>query len=421
MILLHLLSIVLPVASSYTFTKDFRTYEETNDPVLKQYALTCVEPTKEMKDVMKRWEEAPEAILVLHDDIYDKIKAKINNETTEHNLMKVQYDDQGKFSFHLPDRFKTLDSCASFHFGTPTVVEQDGCVWHQDGAGLISTSAHSGCHYTREKFDRNEKFDKVVSITGRFSQRTYHFPADAFSALAYFPDIHKMKNVTLHINYKNQWSLDWLALHNITEDNFRIQGGNAGSKELLTPVYGHLKLPTIYQLEWLSRFRPKNVGTLDKPKFTKNRIAFIYRPVDGMRGLNNRDEVRKVLEDTGMDVVDVPSENYTTLRQQIDLYSTVDIVVGTHGAGLFFADFTPRDTCVIEFNEDSHSPEPFFILHSLAQKRLHIVIPQSVPPDNQWRAVSGNVSTADVRWALVKCIELKEERKLQRALYGGSH
>eukprot|EP00039_Didymoeca_costata_P024337 m.10048 g.10048 ORF g.10048 m.10048 type:complete len:449 (+) comp4189_c0_seq1:441-1787(+) len=418
----------------YKETKDIPKYEATHDAILDEFDITCHKPTKQMEKVMKKWEEAPEGILVLHDDIYNKFREKITPTTTEYYEFKVKHynvsETESRFSLHLADEFMHLNKCASYQFHDTTVVEKDGCAWKRrqgtnETSAIITTSSHSGCHMlSEEEYNAKETYNSVLSLAGRFSQRVYHFPADAVSSLAYFPNLHRMNNLTIHISYKDKYCLEWLSFVGITEDKFKIVDDyHVKSKEMFTPTYGLRRLPTVYQLEWLANtLRPKDFGDLNNPKLQTKRIVFLYRPVVNgsikqTRGLYNRKEVRKVLQETGREVVDVPSEKYKTIAQQIDLYSTVDIIVGTHGAGFTFADFAPRDACLIEFNEAVHDPETFFMLHSLAQKRIHIVIPQIAqePGRRKWRMASGTVNTHDVKWALTKCFELQRERRLKKA------
>ncbi|MBB5765938.1 capsular polysaccharide biosynthesis protein [Methylorubrum rhodesianum] len=100
----------------------------------------------------------------------------------------------------------------------------------------------------------------------------------------------------------------------------------------------------------------------------KNKKIFVSRQSVLSRRISNFDEVENLLHEHGFRTVD-PAEH--TLKEQIDIFSGAEIIVGTMGAGMTNVVFSDPSSYVVNF-APSNMPDTFFYLLSCHKHHQYI-------------------------------------------------
>lgn len=115
--------------------------------------------------------------------------------------------------------------------------------------------------------------------------------------------------------------------------------------------------PTPKSLEWL---RQRMKAPADSPADEKRRVYISRQNAEKGRRVENYDEICKVMERYGIESVACES---MTLEEEIELFSSAELIVGVHGAGLT-AMIWAEDATVLEiFNGVVKGP--FYVLSDL--------------------------------------------------------
>lgn len=182
------------------------------------------------------------------------------------------------------------------------------------------------------------EYKNVLGLGGKWTATIFHFPSDALSSLAYLTnDIQSYRNYTIVIKRKSQYCLQWLQLLGIDDTWNIIDTKHVKAANLITLSHGGNNGASVYELEWMAaKLREVSVDDTKVLPGTP-RIALIYRPIHGKRGILNHEDILQTLQNIGK-VVQVPrtiSENrMMSIRDQIKAYSNATIVIGSHGAGI---------------------------------------------------------------------------------------
>eukprot|EP00039_Didymoeca_costata_P029636 m.25630 g.25630 ORF g.25630 m.25630 type:complete len:413 (+) comp7724_c0_seq1:144-1382(+) len=372
------------------------------------YDVFSITPTQQMRDFMQHWRTLPDGELILHNKFYEVIRSLPTYETA-----RCSKDSSGTtICFGLKENALgvALPKHASYNV-QQVEIESTGCMWSWDRkhSTIVHNIRAKDCH-TKRKGEDEKTEENVVYLGGQMSARVYHFPNDVLTSLAYLPkdNLEDYRNYTFLIVQKSGYCLEWLELLGIDWKTWHIVNDESvKAKNLIIPARQHEWGANVYGLEWLSKkLRDERFGNIDEtPK--RKKLIFTYRPLNGTRGLFNRDELlEEIKKDANIEVVDARAHG-GSLRQQIDMYSDATIIVGTHGAALMFSTYAPRDACVIEFHPILKKIRYFFWHMSLSQKRIHVVVPFN---GEGWPHGDGSVAPADLRWALDKCLERQAKR-----------
>jgi capsular polysaccharide biosynthesis protein len=228
---------------------------------------------------------------------------------------------------------------------------------HSPSPSIHSSRSHSAVRHSTRSLPLPPAvavlphYDKVISLTSGASG-TWHFPMEAFVALAGWP--HEQIPITddfyFHVPRRNEYINSWMSLLKIPE-NRTISAPIINASTLLVPQMG--KCGEIYetQLEWLQKtFLKSSVYHRPSPY---REILYIQRDDHGIRRIKNTVEldnhVGLFARRFKYKVIYHNDKTIGTLQEQIERFSSAPIIVAPHGAGLLFTAFSPANTCLIEF------------------------------------------------------------------------
>jgi capsular polysaccharide biosynthesis protein len=130
---------------------------------------------------------------------------------------------------------------------------------------------------------------------------------------------------------------------------------------------------TCYRKQWL----PSWIGNLYRENIeTANYInaktkIYISRALADYRKIENEDEVVNLLQGRGYGVYHLET---MTVLEQIKLFSTASIVIGTHGAGFSNIYFCDRGTIIFEFFSEYYQDSSFKVLANVLGLEYHYTI-----------------------------------------------
>lgn len=106
-------------------------------------------------------------------------------------------------------------------------------------------------------------------------------------------------------------------------------------------------------------------------KQVKKKKIFLTRPKDSNRNIDNLTEIETLLEQFGYKIV-LPDN--LSLKEQIELFSSVTHIVSMHGAGLYNVFFSTKDTKIFEiFPQYYHNTSTQYIALARGCKYSYMV------------------------------------------------
>lgn len=119
--------------------------------------------------------------------------------------------------------------------------------------------------------------------------------------------------------------------------------------------FGHLHTPSKYYLETAQKL--KELVLLKKSNTKKPKRIFVSRQNAGMRRLLNEKYLYKSLIQRGFDIIE-PGE--LTKLQQVEYFSSAELVVGQHGMGIANAIFAENQSKIIEIMHTNYNRVSYF-------------------------------------------------------------
>ena len=251
-----------------------------------------------------------------------------------------------------------------------------------------SIARNGGCYSGNFKSfydvtDRAQSYDIVISLTAPASGN-WHFPIEILPALA---DLGKefLHSSVVYVPDKTPYIVQWLELAGWPIDRL-VADKVIYANTLLVPEQGRCYAPFKSQVSWLLRLRDhslmhdnkksssssyenqiNNLPTAPAPAAAPRAVtlavavgsklnsSFVIILVlrRGIRCMENEGSVLGLLTSlSGVYGVQIKVHNVAqtsiSVRAQIALFSSANLIIGMHGAGLLFSVFAPIDACLIE-------------------------------------------------------------------------
>lgn len=176
---------------------------------------------------------------------------------------------------------------------------------------------------------RDQSFDTALLLYNSWNKGYFHWIAENLTRLqaAEYYEQRTGERPTIIVGPElSAWQRESLNLLGWREcDRVRWEGDHAQVDTLIVPSNPR-KLHTSWR--WVSERMKSNI--LDKPKTQAKRI-YVSRTDADQRRVVNESDLMNLLSSYGFEKV-IPSE--LSVKEQVLLFATADIVVGPHGAGL---------------------------------------------------------------------------------------
>ena len=197
---------------------------------------------------------------------------------------------------------------------------------------------------------------KSLLLGSASSHNHYHWMFDTLTRL------HILERVGIQMPSVDRIMLDGNTSRNIVEETFRLLGLPMEKVEFLEKGFAYsceeLVLPsmsTIYPgitTRWTAQWlREVFLGNEKAVNGSQTERILVVRGASSSRQLDNLGEIQRALEPFGFQTKYL--EN-TTLKQQVELFSSASCVVAQHGAGLANATFCRPGTTLIELMAPGH-------------------------------------------------------------------
>lgn len=151
------------------------------------------------------------------------------------------------------------------------------------------------------------------------------------------------KNITIHIRAISEYTIAWLNLIGIEENNVISQ--NIFANKLIVPEMGGCGNPSSYQIKWLQETLSLNTSS------ERNIIVLIKRTK--RRKMKEFDEIQAFVNDFAvqneLQMIIHDDAHLPSLALQLNLFSKAKIILGPHGAGFVNLIAAQPGSCVVEF------------------------------------------------------------------------
>lgn len=251
---------------------------------------------------------------------------------------------------HLPS-FNSDEFKPDHSIYTNAIVSSNGYIYERGESGGWEWVRHTGacgCEpaaqdrtITKKQAELQNSHAKVITLTCRWGDQTWHFPMEALVGLySISNELLNDERVLIHITTINEYSKAWLAMLNIAPD--RIIEGTIHAEELIVPLLGGCGSPHIFQIKAIQSTIQSHLK-LQSPKttliqkqnqnFGQKLIILIERTKH--RPLRNNLQLRQAI------TAYATQNNYKIhlhtdahlppLAEQLQLFAKADIVIGPHG------------------------------------------------------------------------------------------
>ena len=249
--------------------------------------------------------------------------------------------------------------------------------------------------------------DSAITIANNLGDETFHFPIDILSSLAHVNQSLLLDDsVYLHVKAKTDYVMDWLSIAGISSD--RVTSGDIRAKRLFVPE-ANLEGVSRAQLSWLQN---KVWSAIGFPELSKRNLLIIQKRHE--RGISNHDEQVRLSKEhatvNGLEVYIHDDENLPPVKEQLELFSRVAMLVAPHGAGELFMIASLPGACVIEmFPAYYHDLSLAQLMTSIGHHYTGLDLLADGSHFQGWGNNNPNtpVNTTDLRLAMERCSNRK--------------
>ncbi|BAZ42354.1 TPR domain protein [Calothrix sp. NIES-4101] len=211
------------------------------------------------------------------------------------------------------------------------------------------------------------QLDTCCSLVSFWSKTYYHWFLDVLTrieGLEYYQEQTGCKPLLIIDSNPTSWQIESLKLVGYSlDDCIQWDKTKVNVKKLVVPAFrqpGNWISPSA--LHWLRQRIFSNLSTTDiNQNFFSKRI-YISRSQASGRRVINEDEVMQVLSPYGFVSYSLETMSFT---EQIQLFSSAEIIIGPHGAGFTNIIFSQKQPIVIEFVTPWVSPHYYLISNIL--------------------------------------------------------
>lgn len=234
----------------------------------------------------------------------------------------------------------------------------DNCRLHRDFGCSIKTLPPELLNRFNSKLP---KYQSIILLSAKFGEASWHFPIEQLSALANFPEDLLEKSL-LHVTAKTSYVLQWLAVVGISES--KVVTGYIHAEELYIPRT-QCGAALLSGLNWLrnqtfATLAINTVQDLSEPRRNRTIVIIVRTKTRVIEGTPQIIETAKAFGDEYGYNIHIHSDALLPpLKDQIELFSRADILVGPHGSGFLFMIYTPKNACVIDYTP-SHIGTPCY-------------------------------------------------------------
>jgi capsular polysaccharide biosynthesis protein len=200
------------------------------------------------------------------------------------------------------------------------------------------------------------------------------------------------------------WQKESLERMGLPADRWELFGdGHWQVESLLVPsLLGYSGMTRPWAVEWLR----KRIG-LPKPAARRRRI-YLRREKTGCRRVANEADLLPILESHRFEIHD--TQDFTTLEEQLKLFSSAECVVSIHGAGLANMLFAPPGAKVIEFMSPlpEYANSCYYSLCAAAGHKYGYILGEHAPADLARRSAG--------RWRIDLHIDPDKLRRMLKLL-----
>ncbi|KGP91095.1 capsular biosynthesis protein [Pontibacillus chungwhensis BH030062] len=310
--------------------------------------------------------------------------------------------------FPVPQNAKLRPPCPpswypnQFSGGDVSVIP-NGRIWGKNGAiltpdnYLIGDVSFEGVHITSENHSIFKQkglpsvshYKNVADLTHVYSGNYYHYMYEVLPRI----DLLHQSNLTINYYVVNEgfgerYQSETLKRLGIderqlvpTHDHFHLQ-----AEKLIVP--SQPSFPTKWAYEFLRKtFSNPNTSSSDKKRiFIKRRWS---------RNFTNIDQLVELLEGLGFVTLELED---LSVANQVEIFSSAEIVIAAHGAGLTNLTFCQPGTKVLEIFAPTYIIPHYWAISALGNLRYHYLIGE--PKDsssgvkNEW--AGGDNITVDI-------------------------
>ena len=274
-------------------------------------------------------------------------------------------------------------------------------VWVSSGGIIVSREtcqavSNGACHSIEDFVipkDSVPVYNQVVSIANRWGDQVFHFPMECLAGLSGL-DSSLIKESKIHVTSKTKWTLSWLELAGIGDD--QVVDGTVHARKLIAPRLAQCGEPFRDQLDYVSSLVP----SVDESDEFMNPILYVKR---SSRTVGDGEGIEHAIRDwarlLNITMIVHDDKNLPPLSEQLRLFQRAAVVVSPHGAALSLLVASRPGTCVVEFVDPEYTNHCFMRIAYL--RRL------------VYSAVSmagGNVEMDKLEEALWRCTSEQQPR-----------
>jgi len=303
-----------------------------------------------------------------YEDIFEAISEIDNSKITTLSNEKLMNLSPHKLEFS--------DSYVNLNFKNPKlfVAEFQNARVLSD-YGIVLTPNHklihevSPYHHNYSKYHPamfKFKFQKIRKLKGKFAvlttgshQRYYHWLFDILPRFNIL-DVMKTKVDGYIINNKYKFQKEYLDLIGINENKIispKVNGYIEIENLVVPSLPGNIGIPTLKSCEYL-----RNKFSKYKQKYDQKKRLYLSRKDALTRRVLNEVELIETLKYYNFEFIELSN---ISIKDQINLFSNSEIIVGPHGGAFSNIVFCEENTNIIEFMPVTYTSYCFLIISKL--------------------------------------------------------
>ena len=214
---------------------------------------------------------------------------------------------------------------------------------------------------------KTHQLDTVCSLVNFWSKSYYHWFLDCLTSiegLEYYQEQTGCKPLLIIDSNPTSWQIQSLKLLGYgLDDCIQWDKTKVTVNKLVVPAFrqpGNWVSPSA--LHWLRQRIFSNLSTADINKHSFSKRVYISRSQASGRRVTNEDEVMQILAPHGFVSYSLETMSFI---EQIQLFSSAEIIIGPHGAGFTNIIFSQKQPTVIELVTPWVSPHYYLISNIL--------------------------------------------------------
>ncbi len=200
-------------------------------------------------------------------------------------------------------------------------------------------------------------FDEdVIILTSPHADNFFHWMLDVLPRFWFNDAFPEMKNMTIILpdNIQTPYWEEFLKIIGKERSYYICKDGPISCKRAYIPSLSSGCSPK--QIKFVEKFLTESFGVSTSP--TRKKKIYISRTDAEKRKIRNEDDVLEVLEEYGFEKVILTE---LSMKEQIELFREVDIVVAPHGAGNSNMIFADEGATLIEFIPKAYRQRIFWL------------------------------------------------------------